>query len=353
MSAAEKPYDPAVIKDVLCRYFNMSSVRSQLSVQETRFLGLGGPQSRYFRFKLTDGSHTAHAFGKTTLYHDREYRALQYLTTTSPEAQKNASRPIASLQHAGYSFLLLEYLHGYSSPLTIGSLLRSFPTTTSITHLGRRIIDKIYLLQKQAPFSYTPLSFNDTEQTPAQPVPVDIFVQLGRIKSLSIGAKQALERRLTAIISSHTLVRRGLVHGQLGMRNIFVNHSDVMFIDWEYMQSAGFCLFDPCYMAIMLLMRAVQLLIASSKLDIINRDLFEHIRSCEESITDDLNSKVIADGLSFAKAIAMIDTLYEYEAGGGSSLKALVGQKYRKIKYLTCHIEKDAANGVRCEGFSL
>ena len=112
MSAAEKPYDPAVIKDVLCRYFNMSSVRSQLSVQETRFLGLGGPQFRYFRFKLTDGSHTAHAFGKTTLYHDREYRALQYLTTTSPEAQRNASRPIASLQHAGYSFLLLEYLHG-------------------------------------------------------------------------------------------------------------------------------------------------------------------------------------------------------------------------------------------------
>lgn len=342
MTTDKKPYDSAIVKEVLCKHFNIPSASSQLSVQEIRFLGLGGPQFRYFRFRVTNGNHTARAFGKTTLHHDREYQALQYLTTITPEAQRHATRPIASLQHAGYSLLLLEYLDGYSSPLTTRSLLRVFPRAASIIDLGRCIIDKIYLLQKQAPFTYMPLSSNDTEQTPAQPMPVNILEALGRIKSVSLGTKQTVERRISSIVSRQTLVRRGLVHGQLGMRNILVNHSNILFIDWEYMQRAGFCLFDPCYMAIMLVMRAIQLLISSSNLGLINDNLFEHIRICEESITDDLHREFIADGLWFAKAMTTIDTLYEYEAGEGSSWKALLGQKGRKIKYLANELEKDA-----------
>src|SRR5205823_6098749 len=119
MNTDTKPYEPAVVKEVLCKYFDVPSHRSHLAVQERRFLGLGGDQFRYYHFTLADGKQTHHAFGKTTLHHDREYRALQYLTKTIPERHRNTSRPIASLKHAGYSMLLLEYLESCSSPLSI------------------------------------------------------------------------------------------------------------------------------------------------------------------------------------------------------------------------------------------
>lgn len=350
MNADTKPYDPALVKEVLCKYFNTPSNRSHLAVQERRFLGLGGDQFRYYHFTLTDGKQTHRAFGKTTLWHDREYRALHYLTKTIPEPQRNTSRPIASLTHRGYSLLLLEYLEGYSSPLSILSSLRLFPNRAlNIIRLGKEIVDKIYDLQKHSPVIYTPLSSADTDATPGQPAPISVFEQLRRIKSLSVETKKTLHTRISAVVRTQTLVRRGLVHGQLGMRNIMVRRSNILFIDWEYMQSGGFCLFDPCYMAVMLLMRAVQLLISRPKLDLINQCLFQHIRMREEGLAAKSNEKFIDDGLWFGKCLSMVDTLYEYETGESSQLKAVVGQKHRKIKYLACHIEKDAANGAGCE----
>jgi hypothetical protein len=346
MNSDAQVYDSAVVKEVLCSYFNMPSDRSHLAIQERRFLGLGGPQFRYYHFTLTDGEHTHRAFGKTTLHHNREYRALQYLTKTIPERHRNTSRPIASLAQSGYSLLVLEYLEGYSSPLSILSSLRLFPNRAlNIIRLGKGIVDKIYDLQKHLPVIYRPLSSEDTDATPAQPLPVCIFEQLGRIKSLSIETKKALRTRISAIVNNQTLVRRGLVHGQLGMRNIMVRRSNILFIDWEYMQSAGFCLFDPCYMAIMLLMRAVQLLIPRSKLDMINQCLFQHIRMREEDLTDNSSAKFIDDGLWCAKCLSMVDTLDEYEKGECSPLKALLSQKRRKIKYLAYDLEKEAKKG--------
>ncbi len=354
MNSDAQDHDSAAVKEVLCSYFNMPSDTSHLAIQEKRFLGLGGPQFRYYYFTLTDGKRTCRAFGKTTLHHDREYRALQYLTKTVPEQYRNTSRPIASLRQAGNSLLLLEYLEGYSSALSMVNSLRLFPKRAlNIIGLGKHIIDKIFDLQEHSPVIYTPLSLKDTDEIPCQPVPISIFEELRRIKSLSIETKEALRTRINALLSNQTLVRRGLIHGQLGMRNILVNHSNVLFIDWEYMQSAAFCLFDPCYMAIMLLMRAVQLLISSSKLDIINDDLFERIRVREESLAAEANRRFVNDALWFAKCLSMVDTLYEYETGESSRLKAVVGQKHRKIRYLACHIEKDAANGAGCEGSRL
>jgi hypothetical protein len=354
MNTDANPYDPAIVKEVLSKYFNMPSHRSQLAIQERHFLGLGGPQFRYYHFTLTDGEQKRRAFGKTTLNHDREYRALQYLTKTIPERQTNTSRPIASLTHGGYSLLLLEYLEGYSSPLSILSSLRLFPNRTlNIIRLGKDIVDKIYDLQKQSPVIYRPLSSKDTDETPGQPVPVSIFKQLEKVKSVSIETKQALHTRISAIVRNQTLVRRGVVHGQLGMRNIMVRRSNILFIDWEYMQSAGFCLFDPCYMATMLLMRSVQLFIPRSKLDIINDCLFQHIRAREDGLTENPNRKFIDDGLWFAKCISMVDTLYEHEGGKNSWLKAVLRQEHRKIKYLAYHIEKDAASGGNSDGSPL
>ena len=346
MNIDAQPYDSAVVKEVLCRYFTMPSDRSHLAIQERRFLGLGGHQFRYYHFTLTDGEQQRCAFGKTTLNHDREYRALQYLTNTIPERQRNTSRPIASLKHRDYSLLLLEYLEGYSSPLSILSSLRLFPNRAlNIIRLGKDIVDKIYDLQKHSPVIYRPLSSKDTDETPGQPVPISIFKQLKRIKSLSIETKRALHTRISAIVANQTLVRRGVVHGQLGMRNIMVSRTSILFIDWEYMQSAGFCLFDPCYMATMLLMRSVQLFVPRSKLDMIKDRLFQHIKTREASLTENPNRKFIDDGLWFAKCVSMVDTLDEYERGDCSPLKALLRQEHRKIKYLAYDLEKEARKG--------
>jgi hypothetical protein len=345
MNVDTKPYDPTTVKGVLCQYFNMSSDRSRLAIQERHFLGLGGHQFRYYRFTLTDGEQQRRAFGKTTLNHDREYRALQYLTKTIPDGQRNTSRPIASLTHGGYSLLLLEYLEGYSSPLSLLSSLHLFSNSAvNIRQLGKDIVDKIYDLQKQSPIIYRPLSYKDTEEMPCQPMPISVFEQLKRIKCLSIETKKALHTRINAIVNNQTLVRRGVIHGQLGMRNIMVSRSNILFIDWEYMQSEGFCLFDPCYMASMLLMRGVQLFIPRSKLDMINEQLFKHIQTREDSLTETANRKFIADALWFAKCVSMIDTLYDYERGECSRLKALLRQQRRKIRYLAYDLENNAKN---------
>jgi hypothetical protein len=354
MNTDTKPYEPAVVKEVLCKYFDVPSHKSHLAIQERHFPGLGGPQFRYYHFTLTDGKQTHRAFGKTTIYHDREYRALQYLTETIPERQRSTSRAIASLKHQDYSILLLECLEGYSSPLSILSSFRLFPNrAVNIIRLGKEIVDKIYDLQKHSPLMYTPLSSEDTDATPAQPAPISIFEQLRRIKSLPIETKNALHARISAIASNQTLVRRGLVHGQLGMRNIMVRRSNILFIDWEYMQPAGFCLFDPCYMAIMLLMRGVQLLISRAKLDLIEQCLFQHIRTREEGLAENQNRDLIDDGLWFAKCISMVDTLYEHEKSENSWLKAVLRQEHRKIRYLAYRIERDAANGGNSDGSPL
>jgi hypothetical protein len=241
--------------------------------------------------------------------------------------------------------LLLEYLEGYSSPLSLLSSLRLFPRRTpGIIRLGKDIVDKVYDLQRQAPVICRPLSYNDTDAIPCQPMPISVFEQLKRIKCLSIETKKALHTRINAIVSNQTLVRRGVIHGQLGMRNIMVSRSNILFIDWEYMQSEGFCLFDPCYMATMLLMRGVQLFIPRSQLDMINEHLFKHIKTREDSLTETANRKFIGDALWFAKCVCMIDTLYDYERGECSLLKSLLRQQRRKIKYLAYDLENDARN---------
>ncbi len=344
-----------MVKEVLCKYFNMPSDRSHLTMQERHFLGLGGHRIHYYHLTLTDGRLKRYAFGKTTPNHDREYRALQYLMKTIPEGHRNTSRPIAFLEHGGYSLLLLEYLEGYSSPLSILNSLWLFPNRAlNITRMGKDIVDKIYDLQKHSQVIYRPLSSKDTDETPGQPShgprPISVFKQLERIESISTETKAALRSRIDSIVNNQTAVRRGVVHGQMGLRNIMMSRSNIVFIDWEYMQTAGFCLFDPCYMTTMLLMRGVQLFIPRSKLDMISKCVFQHIKYLEDRLTEKPNKHFIDDGLWFAKCVSMVDTLYHYERTGCSRLKALLRQEHRKIKYLAYHIEKDAVNGGSCNG---
>jgi hypothetical protein len=354
MNADAEPYEPTVVKEALCKYFNMPSDRSQLTIEEKHFRGLGGPQIHYYHLTLRNGKVKRCAFAKTTPNYDREYRALQYLMKTIPEERRDTSRPIAFLTNRGHSLLILEYLEGYSSPLSILNSLCLFPNRAlNITKLGKAIVDKIYDLQKHFPADYTPLSFEDIDELPGQPLPISVFKQLESIESISTETKTVLRNRIRSIVNNRVAVRRGVVHGQMGLRNIMIRRSNILFIDWEYMQAGGLCLYDPCYLATMLLMRSVQLFVCRFELDVISDCLFNHIKYLEEEVADARNQKFIEHGLWFAKCVAMVDTLWAYEAAECGWSKAFLGQLGRKIKYLAYHIEKDAVNGGSSDGSPL
>src|ERR1017187_9694168 len=338
-----KLYEPAMVKEALCRHFNMPPDRSHLTTCEKHFIGLGGNQFHYYRFTLKDGHVKRQAFGKLGGANAREYQALQHLMENIPDERRHFCRPIALLKDGNRSMLLLEYLEGYSNALSMANSLRLFPSRASnITRLATDILDKIYGLQQHFPLNYSPLSSEDADAIPGQPVPTGIFKQLEDIKSLSIETKAAVRDRINAILKNQIPVRRGVIHGQLGMRNIMLNRSCISFIDWEYMESNGLCLYDPCYIATMALMRGVQLVVSRSKLNQMSDALFQHIEGLEERLADAEHKAHIRDSLWFAKCLAMIDTLWQYETTKGSRLRALAVQERRKIDYLAFCIENDA-----------
>jgi len=332
------------IKEALCKHFNMPADRSDLTTCEKRFPSLGGDQLRHYCFMLKDSRERHRAFGKVAGYIEWEYRVLQYLMKTVPKGQRHIiGPPIALLKDGSHSLLLLEYLEGYSNPFTILNSLRLFPNRAlNITRMGKYMLDEIYGLQKHAPAIYRPVSLEDTDATPGQPLPIGVFKQIESIKSISIETKAALHNRINAILQNQIMVRRGMVHGSLGMRNIMVSRSNIAFIDWEYMQYEGLSIYDPCYIATMLLMKGVQLFVPRSKLDMISNSLFKHIEYLEDRLTETKNETFIHDGLWFGRCLAMIDTLWQYERRKGSRLKAALARERRQIEYLAYRIEKDA-----------
>jgi hypothetical protein len=345
MNTNAKLCEPSLVKEVLCKHFNTQSDRAHLTIREKQFAGLGGPQVHYYHFTLADRNAKHRVFGKISPSNEREYRALQYLMKTVSEEQKDIARPIALLKNGTHSLLLLEYLDGYSDPFSIAHALRLIPNRTlNVTKVGRAILEKIYGLQQQYHTIYSPLSTADTDEVPGQPRPIAVAKQLESIKSLSRETKALLQSRINAIVDKRIPIRRGVVHGQMGLRNIMIRRSHIAFIDWEYMQTEGLCIYDACYIVIMLLMRSVELLITRSELAKISDFLFEHIRYLEDRLTEPGKKQFVRDGLSFAKRLGMIDTLWQYETGRRSGLKALLRQRERKIRYLAYAIEKDAEN---------
>src|SRR4029453_8376828 len=107
------------------------------------------------------------------------------------------------------------------------------------------------------------------------------------------------------------------------------------FFDLGYMQEERLCIFDPFYIATMLLIKGVQLFVPQATLDKINNSLFEHIGQLENQAWQANNNMCmqdptfIRDGLWFGKTLAMIDTLWQYEQGESSWLKASLTQRHR------------------------
>ena len=335
-------FEPSVVKDVLCKHFNVPLDESSLTVSEKRYLGLGGDQIHYYSLFLKHGNSARHAFGKIAPNNEREFRSLEYLMKSVSKEEVCICRPIGLLQNGCGSLLLLEYLEGYANPFTILHSFSLLPkVVSSITRIGRDILDKMYRLQTHSPTTYGPLSLADIQETPGQPRPISVLTQLTQIQSLPLRKRESLATRINKVVKNGIMVRRGVVHGQMGMRNVMINGSNICFIDWEFMQYEGFCMFDPCYMVTMLLMRGVQLFIGLSELHKMAETLFGHIKRQEDNIADDKNRLFTYDSLWFASCLAMVDTLWQYENSENSGVKALLGQRKRQIKFLASYIEKN------------
>ena len=269
-----------------------------------------GYQSHYYLFSLTDGKEEHRAFGKIASNNEQEYRALKALMEAIPEPQRHFGRPIALLKQGHRSLLLLDYLEGCTSPFNVASSWRLLPNRSlNITRTGKTIIQKIYDIQNHFEAVNRPLTPEDIEATPGQPTPTGVLNQLERVRSLSAETKAALHSRIGEIVKNKTMSRRGVVHGALGMRNIMISRSGVSFIDWEYMEKEALSIYDPCYIATMVLMRAVQLCVRGSDLDTICNSLFQHIERLEEELTETKHKVFIRDVLWLGKCLAEVDPI--------------------------------------------
>jgi hypothetical protein len=189
------------------------------------------------------------------------------------------------------------------------------------------------------------LSAEDVRGFPNQPKPIGVYYQLDTVHALSDETKSQLRTRLRAIVINKTPVRRGVIHGDLGMRNIMENNSSVSIIDWGYMQTNGVSLIDPCFFVVMLLMKSIQLLVPWGRVTSSGDNLFRQIKLLEEGMVDSENTKFINDSIWYGKCLSLIDTLWWYEKDNINYLKNIMKQRSRQVKYLTYLIDREAANG--------
>ena len=334
-----------MVKKAICSYYNISLNKSQLKIYKKNFLGLRGDNIHCY-FILRNDKVKHRVFGKIASNNQQEYHNLQYLIKNIPKKDISLPRPIALLKNGDYSLLLLEYLEGYSNPFSaIHSVYPFNERIFKILKVGKNVLNKIYRLQKHFQISYSPLTLYDTDGIPNQPKPVSIFKQLESVQSISDEIKAKLENKINEILKNRIMVRRGMIHGDLGLRNIIINSSKISFIDWDCMQHQGTSLLDPCYFVTLLLMRSVQLLIPKTKANIISESLFQHIKQLEERLTETKYENFISDGIWFGKCIAITDTLWWYEQERHNNfVNALIKRRNHQIKYLAYHLEKVAKN---------
>jgi len=305
-------------------------------------LRLQGGNSHYV-FHLQEGSVQRRVFGKITANSEREYRNLQYVTTGVPAGEMQLSRPIAVVGLPAGPLLLQEYLEGYS-PLVSGRRLRYLVPgrTEALIHAGKTVLNTIYRIQQQFRMTWLPLSADDAAGIPNQPKAVGVFRQLETIQALAQETKKRIESRITSILGRNLMVRRGLIHGDLGLRNVLTRNGHISFIDWDYMQEQGFALLDPCYFAVILEMRSLQLMMSKQNVMKIDASLFDHIKDLEGSLIAPNGKPSLDDAIWFGKCLSLIDTLWWYEKDRSNYAAALLKQRGRQIDFLARSLEQEA-----------
>lgn len=338
------------IKDILCHHYGVSLSTSRLQISKTNLIGFSG-RTVHYHLILTNGEQRFRTFGKVIPTGDKpscntvygtftptvstEYNNLQYLAKLTPEQEIFFPRLIELVNAQKYSLLLLEYLEGYSNlSTTLSSLiLPRRERITQIIEIGKSVLNKLNALQG---------NFSDINYFSLEPECKALMDKLDRIYSLSSETKKNLSVSITERAGKLTRVRKGIIHGDLGPRNILIGRSDVVFLDWEAMQKNRFSLYDSCYFVISLLMRCVQVFISQSQLDHISMVLFRHMINLEKSEAT-MEEQFVRDGVWLGKYLAQFHVLSSYERQlreGG--LHPFFRQRRRQIQFLVNMISRDA-----------
>jgi hypothetical protein len=333
-------FNPAQIKEILSGYFNISSNGSRLAIYRKR--GFRREDGRkHCNFVLTTDRTKFRVFGKLGSNSEREYDNLNFLVAKIPREEMILPRPIAILKNKDESLILVEHLSGFSNLSWKIQAMYLFPGRMKrIVKLGRAVLDRIYRLQKYFPTNYSAVTGEDLAGIPNQPVPICFDEQLRSIGSIPATAKKRLSERVRQLVGGGVSVRRGLIHGDLGLRNIMAGGSGISFIDWDFMKLEDLALFDPCYFVTMLALRGIQLFVREAEVNAISGDLLNYVRHLEKEVKGGVSEESFSETIWFAQCISIVDTLWWYEKMEPSPMGQILKQRRRQIRYLARAILK-------------
>lgn len=332
------------VTEILSRHFGLDAADCRLRVKRSNLLGWRG-KTTHCDLTLICDTAVQMAFGKViphrakpvchTAYGDftadagTEYANLCWLAEAVPD-EKHFHPSVIGLVPAGeMSLLLLERLSGYRnlSSMLSSRLLPRPGRVPWLIELGGRVLAR--LAEFQAAYSESGVALPKAECAA-------IRRRLESVMSLPAAVRDRLLTEVEALEENLGPVRKGILHGDLGPRNIEIG-PEIAFLDWEAMRRDGLLLYDAAYFVVTFLTRCVQMCLSRSQLEHIAEELW-----CQLPTTGRAG-----DGhtrLAQLMALCHVLSAYERDSGGGG-LRPILKQRRRQISFLVSQLSREGLHG--------
>jgi hypothetical protein len=335
---------------LLCRHFDVPEAGSRLRVSTLNRTGFFG-QRRHYRVVLNHGARRFEAFGKVVTPDDQvtchspygaftptpqtEQNNLQFLARSCPAMPELPQLIGVAKAQDGYVYLfeLVKAAKNLSTLLT-SFLFRRTGRVARIITLGHRVLDGIHAWQRRC---------SELQYRTLDPERVALRSTIVAARSLL----PAVRERLTAFVDNElpalSAVRTGVIHADLGPRNILVAASRITFVDWEAMQRHCLASYDPCYAATVLTTRCVQLFLSEGELQHIHGALLARVTGLEADAAPGASreSITIQVRLGFRLARAHLLKRYEWDLAQGGRWSGL-RQRRRQMNWLIRLMSEDS-----------
>lgn len=330
------------VRRALSTYLDVPPGETRLRAIPTNWTGFFGPR-RHCRFVLTHRSRRFLAFGKIAADGQRaasrsvygtmtpgpeaEYENLKLLERLMPRPQGTPTL-VGLVRAGGLTICLFEYLEGFSnlSAVLAESLLRR-PTArlALLADMGRAVLHRLYAWQPAC--SRWEVCTLDDELAALRRT-------LNEVSALLPDARTGFEVTAPAPAPRR---RRGIIHGDLGPRNILVSGQDVTVVDWEGMQRDRLSLYDPCYFVASLVVRGVQLLLPARALRDLRATLMDQVRTLEAALDPDADPDAVGRDVGFAARLAEAHLLAAYGRDLQRRRRWSLTQRRRQVAFLLEH----------------
>lgn len=340
------PHTIAEVKRILCRHWGVAEATSQLHVRRVNTLGLLGARSHY-RFRVRCGHVRFEAFGKVAFPNERlechsgygrfpadlhrEYANLVRLLSI-PGGVRISPTPIELVQTDTLSICLAESLEGYAnlSHMLTAMVLRRAHAAARVVDLGKLVLSNLASWQRTC---------SRVADFPLEAEHTALRERVDETESLSRQSKDRLVASFRARTSCPTQARKGMIHGDLGLRNILVSRPNVAFVDWEALQTDRLSLYDSTYFVVSLLMRCIQIYLRQAELEFVSTSLFRHLADLEASTEPCLDAASASHNIWLARRLAEVHLLSRYEqdlANGG--VRSLMRRRRRQVNFLLARL---------------